>query len=517
MNKKKPEPNDNNLAIAYYRYSSSSQNEASIDQQREQAERFAESRGLTIIKEYKDEAKSGTTSQRPGYQLMLSEVVKLKPHALILWKSDRLSRDTYDMVFAKKTIRDAGCEILYVAEPNNDDGPTSRLMEAMLDALAVNYSENLSMNIKRGNRYNAEHALFCGHKIFGYIGEQGKPYAVDPATAPAVQRMFKDYAEGVPMKQIAESMNSQGFRTVRGGLFNSKNINKMLKNRKYTGIYSQGGVTIPDGMPRLIDDDLFKRVQLRLASNKRHASQNKENAPRYWLSGKLYCGHCGEPMYGMSGTSKTGAKHYYYACKAHRAHNCDMKNLRKDVIETLAKELLRWMLCDTSNTASLATDLAAYYEEHNNDTAYLDSLKDQLKDVEKKLNNFVKAISAGIINETTQQAMTELETRRTCIVEAISAEEARQALTTDGHSIADYYKKYINADLDDAAMRDTVIEYFVKRIVVDDEGLTLVFDFDQDDLHSDWSWLSGQEDFNPFAQAEVVKKFDRFRDSSTIF
>ena len=94
MKNKNIQPNDNNLAIAYYRYSSSSQNEASIDQQREQAEKFAESRGLTIIKEYEDAAKSGTSSKRPGYQLMLSEVSKLKPHALILWKSDRLSRDT---------------------------------------------------------------------------------------------------------------------------------------------------------------------------------------------------------------------------------------------------------------------------------------------------------------------------------------------------------------------------------------------------------------------------------------
>lgn len=34
--KKKFAPNDNNLAIAYYRFSSHSQNDASIDQQREQ-------------------------------------------------------------------------------------------------------------------------------------------------------------------------------------------------------------------------------------------------------------------------------------------------------------------------------------------------------------------------------------------------------------------------------------------------------------------------------------------------
>lgn len=40
--KKKFELNDNNLAIAYYRFSSHSQNEASIDQQRELAHAWAD-------------------------------------------------------------------------------------------------------------------------------------------------------------------------------------------------------------------------------------------------------------------------------------------------------------------------------------------------------------------------------------------------------------------------------------------------------------------------------------------
>lgn len=79
---KRPETNDNNLAIAYYRYSSHSQNEMSIDQQKQQAHAYAEAHGLTIVKEYEDAAKTGTNANRPGYQLMLSEIGKLKLNAL---------------------------------------------------------------------------------------------------------------------------------------------------------------------------------------------------------------------------------------------------------------------------------------------------------------------------------------------------------------------------------------------------------------------------------------------------
>lgn len=107
--RKKPELNDNNLAIAYYRFSSHSQNEASIDQQRELAHAWADAHGFRIVKEYEDAAISGTTENRPGFQLMLSEVAKIRPHTLIMWKTDRLGRDKYVLAMArrKSATRDA--------------------------------------------------------------------------------------------------------------------------------------------------------------------------------------------------------------------------------------------------------------------------------------------------------------------------------------------------------------------------------------------------------------------------
>lgn len=100
--KKRFAPNDNNLAIAYYCFSSHSQNDASIDQQRDLAHEWADAHGFTIVQEYEDAAISGTTDARPGFQQMLSEVAKIRPHTLIMWKTDRLGRDKYVLAMAKK-------------------------------------------------------------------------------------------------------------------------------------------------------------------------------------------------------------------------------------------------------------------------------------------------------------------------------------------------------------------------------------------------------------------------------
>ncbi len=78
--KKKFELNDNNLAVAYYRFSSHSQNEASIDQQRELAHAWADAHGFKIVKEYEDAAISGTTEDRPGWYRQESCALFRQPH-----------------------------------------------------------------------------------------------------------------------------------------------------------------------------------------------------------------------------------------------------------------------------------------------------------------------------------------------------------------------------------------------------------------------------------------------------
>ena len=55
-------------------------------------------------------------------------------------------------------------------------------------------------------------------------------------------------------------------------------------------------------MPRIIDDDLFQRVQDRLESNKRGGKGARRKIDQeadiadYWLSGHIYCGLCGETI-----------------------------------------------------------------------------------------------------------------------------------------------------------------------------------------------------------------------------
>ncbi len=508
--KRKKTQNDNNFAIAYYRFSSHAQNEASIDQQREAAENYARSRGLEIIKEYEDRAISGTTDDRPGFQQMLSEVDQIKPAALIVWKTDRLGRDRYMVTMAKKTIRDAGCRIHYVAEAipgDGDDSPEAGLMEDLLDAMAAFYSKQLRQNITRGMRYNAENALFNGHNILGYKKGEDKKYVIDPEKAPVVQRIFEDYAAGKPMAHIAEELNAKGITTSRGGKFTVNGLRSVLHNDAYTGIYRYSDIVIEGGMPVLISNELFDRAQRRFAENKRKGGQrahglDENDMPRFWLTGKLYCGKCGHNMFGISGTSKTGMIHYYYACSQMRKHSCTKKSVKKKRIEELVIDVLAGFLEDTENLMSLAVDAAAYYRRYYVDLKYLEGLETSKKENEKALANLLKAIEAGVFTETTQTRMLELEERRKALTEAIEAEKMKQNLMQDEHSIKSYFSKFLHADFQNPEVRDMIMEYFVDKIYVYDDKLTITSWYSDDKTEVSWEELDGS-----MTEAEVFDCF----------
>ena len=100
----------------------------------------------------------------------------------------------------------------------------------------------------------------------------------------------------------------------------------------------------------------------------------------YWLSNVLYCGICGDPMQGMSGTSKNGTTYRYYSCNNHRKHKCSMKNQRKDFLEKIVAYVLNEIMDEPAYRVYLAYIISVYHDfEKGNNQAYAETLKPSLK------------------------------------------------------------------------------------------------------------------------------------------
>lgn len=89
---------------------------------------------------------------------------------------------------------------------------------------------------------------------------------------------------------------------------------------------------------------------------------DENDALRYWMTVKVYCGKCGNTLQGVYGTSGTGWTYYYY-CSAQRRKQCTLKKVHKEKLEDAVTMILRAILHDSENLMSFAVDAAAYFEK----------------------------------------------------------------------------------------------------------------------------------------------------------
>lgn len=466
--------------VLYCRYSSHSQREVSIDQQIKECRVFAERNGIEIVKIYDDRAMTGTNDRRPKFQQMLSEAEKMQYQYVIVYSLDRFARDRYDSAVYKRQLKQHGKKVLSATENISDD-PTGILMESLLEGLAEYYSKELSRKIRRGMDDNAEKCLANGSLPYGYRrGADGK-YAIVPEEAQVIQEIFRRTFAGEMLSSIYGSLNDRGLRTRKGKLWNKSSFNSILSNIRYTGVYVYKDVYVPGGIPQIIEKEMFDAVQhvLRTKKNPRLSAEapikrRRENGV-YLLTGKIFCGKCKSPMVGISGTSKSGAMHYYYVCKKHRTEKtCDMKSQQRDGIEREVAKAIKDNILVDDVIEQLADYTLATLKGLEQDGA-LPELHTQIGEVKASIGNIISAIERGVFSEAMQARLSELEKQRRALEEEIAYEEAKREPDVSRDDLVTLFHLYKDGDIDDKDYQEKLIDAFVVAVYVYDDHLHIVF------------------------------------------
>lgn len=430
-------------AVIYARYSSSHQREESIEGQVRICTEYAGKKDLTIVGTYIDRAISGKTDNRPDFQRLMKDSRKKLFDAVIVYKTDRFARNKYDSAVYKSQLKKQGIEIHYAAE-NIPDGPEGIILESLLEGLAEYYSVELAQKITRGLYENALKCKATGNTPLGYRVGPDHTYEIEPHAAAAVKKIYEMYIDGRQLNQITAYLNSIGIKTIRGNAFNKNSLRKILANEKYCGIYKYKDIVIEGGMPQIISRELFDAAQAETARRRviRPAPNVKTD---YALTGILYCGLCKEPMRGLSGTSRTGQKYYYYACR-----NKDVK-VSKDWLEDLVvRETLDYVL--RPDIIDYIAEKCVALQRKNNSTEYF---KRQLADNRKALKNIQAAIESGGYTRTMTDRIKELEEEQENILFEIEKAKALNLtkehivvmlnkFTEPGDNIEKYKKKIID-------------------------------------------------------------------------
>ena len=466
-------------AVIYPRYSSGAQKDVSIDQQVRAAREFADRQGLEIVGIYEDRALTGTNDKRPGFQRMIADSAKGEWEYVIVYTLDRFARDRYDSAVYKRKLKENGVRVLSVMENLTDD-PTGVLLESVLEGLAEYYSKELAQKINRGLKDNAEKCMVNGPIPVGFIKGPDGRYAIYEPEAVVIREVFQRFHDGETLTAIMADLNTRDLRTRKGGPWSRSVINRALTNERYAGTYIHGSIRVENGIPPIVSRDLFDAVQVRLATkpNPRNASmqparRRNENGV-YLLTGKLFCGHCESPMVGVSGRGKSGAMHFYYACKKQRVHTCTKSPIRRDVLEQEITQALQTRIFNDETIAAIA-DAVIAHQAKSDRSLELDSLTAQLTETSRSIRNIMSAIESGIFTPTIQQRLLDLEDDQRHLKTRIAALRAQLGELPTREDIIALLSLYQDGDPSDKDYQQVVLDTFLRAVYVYDDHFDIVF------------------------------------------
>jgi len=336
----------------------------SLEQQLERLQLYATQQGWSVPSEhvFRDDGYSGAVLKRPGLD-QLRDVATARELDLVLSTApDRLARNYVHQVLLLEELEKYGCQVQFLDRPMSRD-PHDQLLLQIRGAVAEYERSLITERMRRGRQRKLQAGLLLPwtRPPYGYRVDPERPrdpagVRIEEAEAVVVREMFAWYAEEEhSLFSLARQLQQRGMPTPNGLVrWNLASVRAMLMNPTYSGqVYGnrwhrrgtleRRSATMPSQhsaytrvdapreewtfvaqIPALVSQEVFERVQSKLATNRRFARRNNTAHP-YLLRALVSCGVCGLACLGRS----TIKGHRYYSCTgklqaltSHREQKC---------------------------------------------------------------------------------------------------------------------------------------------------------------------------------------------------
>ena len=277
-----------------------------------------------LVKVYSDEGITGTnTLKRDGFNDMVEDALSGKLDLVITKEVSRFARNIADAIHYTRLLKEHNVDIVFALDGIDTRNPDYEFKLAMISAIAQEESRKTSERVKWGQARRMEQGVVFGRNLLGYRVEKGVLYLVEDE-AEIVKKIFHKYLiEGKGTHIIARELKEEGIKPYDpDGRAKYKNdwsntqILRVLRNEKYVGDlcqkktytknfldhkkrYNRGAeekIYLTDHHPEIaiISRDMWDATQAELQRRTTTAEQKSKHSNRYWASGKIFCGVCGE-------------------------------------------------------------------------------------------------------------------------------------------------------------------------------------------------------------------------------
>jgi site-specific DNA recombinase len=365
---------------AYLRVSTDEQRERqSINTQRAFAERYCALHSLSVFRVYADDGVSGTIplEKRPEGSQILHDARLGKFAQLLIYKLDRLGRETRLILNAVAELEKLGVRVRSMTEEFDTGSSTGRLMLTLLSGFAAHERDAFRERSAAGIlRRVAEAGAWLGGIVpYGYrkVGEKRTAQLLiseEPipglamSEADVIRDVFRMSAvEKKSCRVIAARLNDlripcaysrddrlvlRGKRRERtSGMWRAGRVRGLLINKTYMGIHEFGKRTrsgrppVNRPVPAIVSEKDWKKAQVNLKANMLFSVRGAKN--KYLLRGLIKCGLCGLTYVGVVGNRNTRkvTRESYYRCNGMHSPSvymtpdkkCQAKAIRGDELE----------------------------------------------------------------------------------------------------------------------------------------------------------------------------------------
>ncbi|MBD3362319.1 hypothetical protein GF362_01210, partial [Candidatus Dojkabacteria bacterium] len=331
-------------AVIYTRVSTEEQakHDLSLPFQKDKCNEYAEKNGYVVMQEFEDAGKSARTANRPALLEMISYISNRKINAVIVHKSDRLSRDMADFWTMRKMFKDKEIKLLSVTENFDDNSPSSEFMMGIMSAQAQFYSANLGHEVKKGVSQKVKQGWWPNNAPLGYENFGRKHERLIrpvPETAKYIKQAFKLFSTGeFSITSLTNKLQALGMTSQKGNPISRSAVSRMLRNPIYYGEFIWNGKLHKGKHKPIIKKSLFDSVQVIL--NTRKVKGSRDRTHNFLLRGFVYCS-CGSRLVGEI-KNKKNKQYYYFGCKSRKKEKkCSKEYIRMEELENKVTELFK--------------------------------------------------------------------------------------------------------------------------------------------------------------------------------
>jgi site-specific DNA recombinase len=435
-----------------------------------------------------------------------------------VYDNSRLGRNTEENLNIAKQIIDKKARLQVNGKIVDIDNPNDKLMLTIESAVSTYQRENQLLKSKIGIETKKEKGqwIFTG-KLLGYdvIRKNGNiTVSINKEGAEVVRYIYKRFNDGASFNEITEEINSKGYRTAKGSLYNPAAIRRFIFKPIYMGYYIPESLTIDRRYapgyaqvqrisknelvksvyyPPIFDEDYWWKTYRRyLTLDKRHVRKGNARFTRALLSGLLRCKQCDTGYFRTDKTNEANAPTHpvYYQNRTHDKSICDLEvyTFHAPVMDDIFENcFVLLFLFESDLFEHEQKQKQEYTETIQLKMADIDRLEGLLEEADNKIENLMKAVEKGLDIESVIPRIKSIEDDKKKIkldlqkaqIEKINTEEDLEELI-EWKSI-EALDRYFNVPIRDK--RSIMREFFpiatvsVRTITIE-TNINVTFQFD---------------------------------------